>query len=68
MTTWPGSTSAEFTAEPQPVPTPQPSRHMVSRGTSSGTFTQFHSDTTEYSENVEIIRNWWMSWPSWCMR
>ena len=36
----PGRTSAAYTAEPQPVVTPQPTRHALSSGTSSRIFTQ----------------------------
>jgi hypothetical protein len=34
ITVSPGRTSAELTAEPQPVPTPQPTRHALSSGRS----------------------------------
>ena len=54
ITVWPGYTSAEFTADPQPVPTPQPTRHALSSGRSSGTFTADATRPTECSANVEM--------------
>jgi hypothetical protein len=46
MTTSPGLIAAAFTAEPQPVGTPQPSRAAMSSGTSSGILMQLHSGIT----------------------
>jgi len=58
MTVSPGRTSAALTADPNPVPTPQPRRHTVSRGTSDGILTSDCSDTTLHADKVEIMRNW----------
>src|SRR5215469_9163757 len=44
----PACTPAACTAEPQPVGTPQPTRHAISQGISSTSGTQAHSDTTAY--------------------
>jgi hypothetical protein len=46
MTVSPGCTCAELTAAPHPVVTPQPTRHALSNGMSSGIFT---------AETVEIV-------------
>src|ERR1700733_464136 len=58
ITASPGATAAEFTDEPHPVPTPQPSRHRVSRGRSLGTFTADMTETTVYSQKVEMPDIW----------
>jgi len=64
MTTSPVRTLAALTADPNPVPTPQPSRHTVSSGTSSGTLTSDCSGTVLHAENVEMSMNWLTPWPS----
>src|SRR5579862_3641092 len=64
ITTSPVRTLAALTADPNPVPTPHPSRHTVSRGTSSGTLTSDSSGTVLQAENVEISMNWLTSRPS----
>ena len=53
----PARTPAACTAEPQPVGTPQPTRHATSHGISSATGTQAHSDTTAYWEKVPSEQN-----------
>src|ERR1700685_3137855 len=65
----PACTPAACTAEPQPVGTPQPTRHSSSHGMSwksSRSGTVAHSDTTAYCENVPSVQNPPMSGaPSW---
>ena len=56
-TTSPGVTSAELTAEPHPVPTPQPVRHATSRGTSSGQRTAESTETVDHWLNVASPEN-----------
>src|SRR5262252_7037258 len=51
-TVWPGRTPAAYTAEPQPVGTPHPTRDATSNGMSGGMLMHDHSDTTAYWENV----------------
>ncbi len=53
MTVCPGYTSAELTAAPQPVPTPQPSRHSLSSGRSLSTLIAESTLTVVYSLNVD---------------
>src|SRR4051812_33737851 len=48
----PARTPAAYTAEPQPVGTPQPTRLATVQGMSSAIGTTAHSDTTAYWENV----------------
>src|SRR6266513_1616054 len=48
----PGVTSAAYTAEPQPVGTPQPTRTAVSRSMSSSTFTHEVSEIVDHWEKV----------------
>src|SRR5215471_17221195 len=65
----PARTSAACTADPQPVGTPQPTRHSTSHGMSwksSRSGTVAHSDTTAYWEKVPSVQNPPMSvLPSW---
>src|SRR6202046_1290153 len=65
----PACTPAACTADPQPVGTPQPTRHNSSHGMSwksSRNGTVAHSDTTAYCENVPSVQNPPMSVsPSW---
>src|SRR5882757_7010560 len=56
----PASTPAACTADPQPVGTPQPTRHRISHGMSwksSRSGTVAHSDTTAYWEKVPSVQN-----------
>src|SRR5215472_14466674 len=53
----PACTPAACTAEPQPVGTPQPTRHAISHGSSSTSGTHAHSDTTAYCEKVPSVQN-----------
>src|SRR4029077_2856523 len=53
----PARTPAACTADPQPVGTPQPTRHAISHGNSSTSGTQAHSDTTAYCEKVPSVQN-----------
>jgi hypothetical protein len=68
ITVSPGRTWALLTAEPQPVPTPQPSRHTLSRGRSLSTFTAELTDTIVVSQNVEMPHIWATGWPSRVVR
>src|SRR5271168_454359 len=68
ITVSPTLTCAEFTAEPQPVPTPHPSRHNVSNGISFGTFTALLTSTVVYSENVDNPAIWPTGRPARCNR
>ena len=65
----PARTPAACTADPQPVGTPQPTRHRTSHGMSwksSRSGTVAHSDTTAYWENVPSVQKPPMSVsPSW---
>src|SRR5487761_1880565 len=65
----PACTPAACTADPQPVGTPQPTRHRISHGMSwksSRSGTVAHSDTTAYCENVPSVQKPPMSVsPSW---
>jgi hypothetical protein len=54
ITTCPGCTWAAFTAEPQPVGTPQPSSAAERSETCDGMRMQDHSGMTLYSANVPI--------------
>ncbi len=63
ITVWPGRTWAEFTAEPQPVGTPQPTRQITSSGRSSGTFTAERVEIVVHWLNVEIPDIWPIGWP-----
>ena len=51
-TVCPSRTPAAYTAEPQPVGTPQPTSEAISYGMSSASLMQAHSDTTAYCEKV----------------
>ena len=56
----PAWTPAACTADPQPVGTPQPTRHRISHGMSwksSRSGTVAHSDTTAYWEKVPSEQN-----------
>ena len=64
----PGRTSAAYTAEPQPVVAPHPSRQILSRGRSSRTFTADHSCTMQCSANVPRPAITMASWPRAWMR
>jgi hypothetical protein len=48
----PGCTSAAYTAEPQPVVTPQPTSAAFSSGMCFSIFTALSTLTTVYGENV----------------
>src|SRR6516164_3117814 len=65
----PARTPAACTADPQPVGTPQPTRHSTSHGMSrksSRSGTVAYSDTTAYWEKVPSVQNPPMSvLPSW---
>src|ERR1700759_487441 len=65
----PACTPAACTADPQPVGTPQPTRHSSSHGMSwksSRSGTLAHADTTAYWENVPSVQKPPMSVaPSW---
>src|SRR5580693_1767153 len=65
----PARTPAACTADPQPVGTPQPTRHRTSHGMSwksSRSGTVAHSDTTAYWEKVPSVQKPPMSVsPSW---
>ena len=55
----PACTPAACTADPQPVGTPQPTRHRISHGMSwksSRSGTVAHSDTTAYWEKVPSVQ------------
>ena len=58
ITVCPGCTWAELTAEPQPVPTLQPSRQTLSSGRSSSTFTAESAETVVVSTKVEMPHIW----------
>jgi hypothetical protein len=68
MTTWPGRTSAELTAAPQPVLTPQLVRAATSMGMSAGIFTADLTDTVEYWLKVATPAPWPSGFPSSSMR
>src|SRR3954451_6504285 len=53
----PARTPAAFTAEPQPVGTPQPTRQATSKGMSSASGMIAHSETTAYCEKVPSEQN-----------
>src|ERR1700730_2712630 len=65
----PACPPAACTADPQPVGTPQPTRHRISHGMSwksSRSGTVAHSETTAYCENVPSVQKPPMSVsPSW---
>ena len=65
---WPASTPAAWTAEPQPVGTPQPTRQATSKGRSCGTGITEYSETTVYWEKVPSTHNPPKSTPSWWNR
>ena len=52
----PARTPAAYTAEPQPVGTPQPTSEPISNGMSSGSLMQAHSSTTAYWEKVPSVQ------------
>ena len=64
ITVCPGCTWAELTAEPQPVPTSQPSRQTLSRGRSSSTLTAESAETVVVSTKVEMPHIWPTGCPS----
>src|SRR5262250_3311633 len=52
----PARTPAAYTAEPQPVGTPQPTNDPTSNEMSSGSLMQAHSETTAYWEKVPSVQ------------
>ena len=59
----PGCTSAAYTAEPQPVVTPQPTSAALSSGMSFSILMQLACDATVYSPNVPMQHISPRSWP-----
>ena len=64
ITVSPGWTSPVFTAEPQPVPTEQPSRQATSSLVSCGTLIAESTATVVYSVKVEMPHIWPTAVPS----
>ena len=68
MTTSPARTSAERTADPHPVETPQLVRQATPKGTSSGHGIADWCETVEHWLKVATPAPWPTGWPSKRMR